>query len=98
MEDLDGGANGPFQDIAEGDTDANDDTDVGTTTASLALAKPVSPPSDAAYASGTKLKTTGLIAWSPAWLSWCQSHFPHSFDTKTGFVVPVGAPKRFCGA
>jgi hypothetical protein len=98
VEDLDGGASGPFQDIADGDTDTNDDADVGTTTASLAPAKPVSPPSDAAYASGTKLKTTGLIAWSPTWLSWCKSHFPHSFDTQTGFVIPVGAPKRFCGA
>ncbi|HVZ12909.1 MAG TPA: hypothetical protein VG894_00465, partial [Bauldia sp.] len=34
VEDLDGGASGPFQDIAEGDTDTSDDTDIGITTAS----------------------------------------------------------------
>jgi hypothetical protein len=134
VEDLDGGASGPFQDIAEGDTDTNDDADIAPatpakpspptvmTTASIAPPKPVvaasgaaqlaiavpaalgtavakdAPPSDAAYASGAKLKATSLIAWSPEWLSWCKSHFPHSFDSQTGFVVPVGAPKRFCGA
>jgi len=102
VEDLDGGASGPFQDIAEGDTDTNDNADVGTTTASIAPltppATPLAPPAAAAYASGAKLKTTGLVAWSPGWLTWCKSHFPHSFDAKTGFVVPVGEPKRFCGA
>jgi len=122
VEDLDGGASGPFQDIAEGDTDTTDDADVpatgtaGAAKAAHAAAAAVAsngtptaqnaPPdapaivaaNDSAYASGAKLPGTGLAAWSPQWLTWCKSHFPHSFDPKTGFVVPVGEPKRFCGA
>ena len=121
VEDLDGGASGPFQDIAEGDTDSSDDADVSSSVApavkatgaakaaaavaSGGMAAPtqnapiiVAAAAASAYASGAKLPGTGLIAWSDPWLTWCKSHFPHSFDPKTGFVVPVGEPKRFCGA
>jgi hypothetical protein len=40
---------------------------------------------------------SGLTPWTQAWASWCQKHFPNSFDPKTGTILPYDTQKReFC--
>jgi hypothetical protein len=53
--------------------------------------KPAAPPK-------RKYTGSGLVAWSPEWKTWCGTHFPRSFDEKTGTIIPAdGSGKRvFC--
>jgi len=37
------------------------------------------------------------VPWTPEWVAWCSSHFPNSFDLKTGTVIPYRSNRReFC--
>lgn len=37
---------------------------------------------------GKNWRGSGYPMWSQEWRAWCAQHFPNSFDTKTGTVVP----------
>jgi hypothetical protein len=40
---------------------------------------------------------SGKQPWTPEWAKWCKDHFPHSFDEKTGMILPYDTNKpRFC--
>ncbi len=39
---------------------------------------------------------SGLEPWSEEWRTWCERHFPNSFDPVTGFVLPYNGRRRFC--
>ncbi|CAN5205725.1 hypothetical protein BH10PSE9_BH10PSE9_07110 [soil metagenome] len=96
--DLDATAKGgPLEDLptnsvaateAQGDADMDETTPL---TPSPAKPKVNTPPKRKYYGSG-------LAAWSPEWKSWCQAHFPNSFDEKTGTILPSngGGKRVFC--
>jgi hypothetical protein len=87
-----GGQSGPVE-TATASGDATDS--VGQPTPA-ATPKPASTQ----QASNTPRKRyygSGLEAWTPEWKDWCQSHFPNSFDEKTGMILPYNAGKpQFC--
>jgi len=91
--DLDATARGgPLEDLPTNSvaaTEAQSDPAAGTITP--AKPKLSTPPKRQYYGSG-------LAAWSPEWKSWCQAHFPNSFDEKTGTILPSngGGKRIFC--
>ncbi len=44
----------------------------------------------------TKISRSGLEAWTSKWRTWCQKHFPNSFDPQTGYVTPYEGERGFC--
>ena len=60
----------------------------------------VSAPRPAATASATQTAVgsrSRRVPWTPEWVAWCSSHFPNSFDLKTGTVIPYQSNRReFC--
>lgn len=37
---------------------------------------------------------SGYAMWSPEWRSWCEEHFPNSFDPESGTVLPYDKTER----
>jgi hypothetical protein len=57
---------------------------------------PVVPVDPAPEPAGGLTSRSGLKPWSTQWASWCQEHFPNSFDVETGFVRPYSGRPSFC--
>jgi hypothetical protein len=92
--DLDtGGQGGPLETAAA----SGNTVDVTADQPSSAAAP---KPANTKQASNTPSKRyygSGLQAWTPEWKAWCQSHFPNSFDEKTGMILPYNSNKpQFC--
>jgi len=41
-----------------------------------------------------KRSGSGFAMGSPEWKNWCATHFPRSFDAKTGTIIPLKTGKR----
>lgn len=76
---------GVTPDIAEGDASFDDETPAA-----------VDPPTQPAVAVNTTpvRKPTPKNDHDAGWNAWCQSHYPNSFDPKTGTVLPFGGSSR----
>jgi len=59
-------------------------------------AAPSPAPNAAAAASPPLESRSGLTPWSPEWRSWCEKHFPNSFDPETGSVIAFEGGRGFC--
>lgn len=84
---------GVTPEMAEGDASFDDETPVA--------ADPAPKPKTQVVASNATPARSGdggkLKAWSPEWRDWCASHYPNSFDPKTGTVLPFDSTTRaFC--
>jgi hypothetical protein len=64
-----------------------------------AASVPIPRPAPAVTTASTESpgRRSRQIPWTPEWVAWCTSHFPNSFDLKTGTVIPFKTNNReFC--
>ena len=81
--------------VAEGDADYDEADEVDEPEA-IAEAADEPEPTVTLVQRETRISRSGLEAWTSAWRTWCQKHFPNSFDPETGYVTPYSDKRRFC--
>ncbi|MHA1158325.1 MAG: hypothetical protein ACTSP2_06220 [Alphaproteobacteria bacterium] len=82
--------------VAQGDSYMPaEDTDMQPEIAELLLEE--IPPTEIVVATPAPQRSrSGLKPWSAEWRSWCERHFPNSFDPSTGYVRPFRGAPGFC--
>jgi len=92
------GTSGPFEEIAEGDTNLEDDPPIDEP--ALIPAEPAAVAEPLAIRTATRDGTSGnggtLQKFSPEWQTWCKEHYPNSFDPISGMVTPFEGEPRLC--
>jgi hypothetical protein len=83
------GSGGPFALVekvyAPASGDAGADAVAKPATEDTAALEPEPAPVKAHESAG---RGSGYAMWSREWRAWCSQHFPNSFDSKTGTIVP----------